>query len=70
MLAAAGGEILSTDADAWHVRLTATPSDIDHALDALRGHGLRSLVRAGAVAMAAGMADSPAHHSTNGATNG
>jgi acetolactate synthase-1/3 small subunit len=70
VLAAAGGETLSTDHDAWRLRLTATPDRIDDALDALRGHGLRSLVRAGAVAMAAGNADSPAPSSTNGATNG
>jgi len=51
VLAAAGGELLSTDG-VWRARLTATPDTIDHALDALRAHGLRSLVRAGAVAMA------------------
>jgi acetolactate synthase-1/3 small subunit len=70
VLAAAGGETLSTGHDAWRLRLTATPDRIDDALDALRGHGLRSLVRAGAVAMAAGSADSLAHSSTNGARNG
>ena len=53
ILASAGGETLSTDADQWRARLTAAPDVINHALDALRGHGLRSLVRAGAVAMAA-----------------
>ena len=53
VLASAGGERLSTDADTWRARLTASPDTIDRALDALRGHGLRSLVRAGAVAMAA-----------------
>jgi acetolactate synthase-1/3 small subunit len=53
VLAAAGGEVISTDG-VWRARLAATPDTIDHALDALRGHGLRSLVRAGAVAMAAG----------------
>jgi acetolactate synthase-1/3 small subunit len=69
VLAAAGGEALSKDPDAWRLRLAATPARIDEALDALRGHGLRSLVRAGAVAMAAGDGadESP---TTNGARNG
>ncbi|MBA2265077.1 MAG: acetolactate synthase small subunit [Chloroflexi bacterium] len=53
ILAAAGGETLSEAADLWRARLTATPENIDRALEALRAHGLRSLVRAGAVAMAA-----------------
>jgi acetolactate synthase I/III small subunit len=52
-LSAAGGDLLSTDGTVWRARLTAPPDAIDHALTALRGHGLRSLVRAGAVAMAA-----------------
>ena len=52
-LAAAGGEILSTGA-VWRARLTGSPATIDDALETLRMHGLRSLVRAGAVAMAAG----------------
>jgi acetolactate synthase-1/3 small subunit len=49
----AGGEVLSADDAAWRLRLTAAPSRIEEALEALRGHGLRSLVRAGSVAMAA-----------------
>ena len=53
ILATAGGETLSADPELWRARLTATPEVIDDALEALRGHGLRSLVRAGAVAMAA-----------------
>jgi acetolactate synthase I/III small subunit len=53
VLASAGGETLSTGPDVWRARLTASPDTIDHALEALRNHGLRSLVRAGAVAMAA-----------------
>ena len=53
ILASAGGETISRDARVWRARLTAAPDTIDHALNALRGHGLRSLVRAGAVAMAA-----------------
>ena len=53
VLASAGGETLTTDRDLWRARLTASPETIDRALEALRGHGLRSLVRAGAVAMAA-----------------
>ena len=65
-LTSAGGELISTDGGVWRARLTAPPDDIDHALDALRGHGLRRLVRAGAVAMAAGT--SIPHDSENGAT--
>jgi acetolactate synthase I/III small subunit len=52
ILAGAGGELISTDG-AWRARLAAAPERIDHALAALQAHGLRSLVRAGAVAMAA-----------------
>ena len=64
-LASAGGEVLSTGGEVWRARLTASPDAIDRALEALRGHGLRNLVRAGAVAMAAG----PTTPSTeNGAT--
>jgi acetolactate synthase I/III small subunit len=53
VLASAGGATLSTGADSWRAYLAATPETIDQALQSLRGHGLRSLVRAGAVAMAA-----------------
>jgi len=62
----AGGEVISTDGPAWRVRLVAPPEAIDRALEALRGHGLRSLVRAGAVAMAAGTTTTPI--TENGAT--
>ena len=65
ILATAGGETLSTDPDLWRARLTATPEVIDDALEALRGHGLRRLVRAGAVAMAA---DHRTPSTENGAT--
>ena len=65
VLASAGGERLSTDADTWRARLTASPDTIARALDALRDHGLRSLVRAGAVAMAANLANPPSNE--NGA---
>jgi acetolactate synthase-1/3 small subunit len=51
LLATAGGEPITTDADTWRVRLAATPDRIDQALEALRDFGLRRLVRAGAVAM-------------------
>lgn len=51
VLADAGGSLLSTDGAVWWARLTAPPDHIDRALDALRGHGLRRLVRAGAVAI-------------------
>lgn len=53
-LALAGGELLSTTPEAWRLRLTASPSQVERALEALRAAGLRSLVRAGSVAMAAG----------------
>ena len=65
-LAWAGGEIISTDGAVWRARLTAPPEAIDRALEALRGHGLRSLVRAGAVAMAAEPPTTPSNE--NGAT--
>ena len=66
VLASAGGETLSTGPDVWRARLAATPDTIDHALEALRDHGLRSLVRAGAVAMAA---PPPADLETTRSTN-
>ncbi len=50
-LAGAGGELLPATDGAWRARLTATPNEIDRALEALRDLGLRRLVRAGAVAM-------------------
>ncbi len=60
IIGSAGGELLVAGEAAWQARLTATPETIDAALEALRGHGLRTLVRAGAVAMAAaGNASSP-----------
>ena len=49
----AGGALVSTEDGAWHVCLTAPPARIEEALAALRDHGLRDLVRAGCVAMAA-----------------
>ncbi len=50
----AGGALVSAEDGAWRVCLTAPPGRIEEALTALRGHGLRDLVRAGSVAMAAG----------------
>ncbi|HEX2765338.1 MAG TPA: acetolactate synthase small subunit [Candidatus Limnocylindria bacterium] len=50
-LDAAGGVRLSTTDATWRASLTATPAEIDAALEALRPLGLRRLVRAGAVAM-------------------
>jgi acetolactate synthase-1/3 small subunit len=52
-MAAAGGELLTAGPDGWRLRLAAAPAQIEVALAALRGHGLRNLVRAGSVAMAA-----------------
>jgi acetolactate synthase I/III small subunit len=48
----AGGELLSEAPGIWRLRLAAAPDDIEGALAALRNHGLRTLVRAGSVAMA------------------
>ena len=50
-LAEAGGEPIPTTDGTWRARLTATPTEIDAALERLRPMGLRRLVRAGAVAM-------------------
>ena len=50
-LAPAGGEPIPTTDGTWRARLTATPTEIDAALEKLRPMGLRRLVRAGAVAM-------------------
>ncbi len=60
VLEEAGGQPITTDDDAWRVRMTATPERIDRALEALRGLGLRRLVRAGAVAMTTGPRAEPA----------
>ncbi len=51
MIAEAGGEPITTDPTGWRLRLTASPARLDAALDTLRQHGMRRLVRAGAVAM-------------------
>jgi acetolactate synthase-1/3 small subunit len=50
-LAAAGGETLPAPTGTWRARITASPTEIDAALATLTDHGLRRLVRAGAVAM-------------------
>jgi acetolactate synthase I/III small subunit len=68
ILGSAGGETLSTAPDVWRARLTASPEAIDHALEALRAHGLRGLVRAGAVAMAAVVTE-PQSSTEHGASN-
>ncbi len=69
ILTAAGRETLSTHPDVWRARLTASPDRINDALEALRGPGLRSLVRAGAVAMATHPANpNETISSENGAT--
>jgi acetolactate synthase-1/3 small subunit len=62
----AGGGMLATGPDCWRAYLAATPQAIDHTLETLRRFGLRSLVRAGAVAMAAGTG-SPLPSTQNGA---
>jgi len=54
VIRAAGGGTLTAGAECWRAYLAAAPPVIDHTLDVLRGYGLRSLVRAGAVAMAPG----------------
>lgn len=63
----AGGGMLATGPDCWRAYLAATPQAIDHTLETLRRFGLRSLVRAGAVAMAAG-AGSSTPSTQNGAS--
>jgi acetolactate synthase I/III small subunit len=65
----AGGGTLATGAECWRAYLAATPPVIDHTLEVLRGYGLRSLVRAGAVAMAAGPGASQPGTTHNGATH-
>jgi acetolactate synthase-1/3 small subunit len=63
----AGGGMLATGPDCWRAYLAATPQAIDHTIETLRRFGLRSLVRAGAVAMAASAGSS--HPNTqNGAS--
>jgi len=69
ILGSAGGETLSTGNDVWRARLTASPDTIDRALEALRAHGLRGLVRAGAVAMAADVTEPQGPTTENGATH-
>ena len=49
-----GGVVISAGHGAWRLRLAAPPDEIEGALDTLRSHGLRNLVRAGSVAMATG----------------
>lgn len=69
VIAAAGGEMLSADPGAWRLRLTGSPDRIDGALETLRGHGLRNLVRAGAVAMAAAPTQQPVPNQHGDATD-
>lgn len=61
-LADVGGKPISTDPAGWHASLAASPAKLDRALASLASHGLRRLVRAGAVAMTL----QPAH--SNGAS--
>ncbi len=51
-VANAGGEVLAATPDSWRLRLAASPDAVEAALADLRGPSLRSLVRAGSVAMA------------------
>ena len=67
ILSSAGGATLSTGTGSWRAYLAATPETIDAALQALRGHGLRSLVRGGAVAMASRQDEPEAITTHNGA---
>lgn len=66
VLSAAGGATLSIGPGAWRAYVTAAPDAIDQALDALRGHGLRGLVRAGVVAMATSEPTAEPRSSQNG----
>ena len=65
-LASAGGETLPAPTGTWRARLAAPPTAIDAALAALTDHGVRRLVRAGAVAMTTSESSTPS--SENGAT--
>jgi acetolactate synthase-1/3 small subunit len=65
----AGGGMLATGPDCWRAYLAATPQSIDLAIETLRRFGLRSLVRAGAVAMAAGPGASQPGTIHHGATH-
>ena len=47
----AGGRIAETTDHAWRLSLTAPPTRIEAALERIRDHGVREIVRAGAVAM-------------------
>ena len=67
-LALAGGEPLPTTDGTWRARLTASPTDGDRALEALRDMGLRRLVRAGAVAMTTTPEPTTSTTLTNGET--
>ncbi len=63
----AGGELLDVGPATWQLRLLASPDRIEEALGILRGHGLRGLVRAGAVAMATAPSPRPPSHPKIGA---
>lgn len=65
VLATAGGEWIEQRDGTWSARLVAAPPAIDQAIEELRGIGLRSLVRAGSVALAATQEPT---HPRNGAT--
>ncbi len=67
LVGASGGEMLEPAGDAWRARLTTSPQRIDSALDGLRGLGLRSWVRAGAVAITS-ESDSQTPDTENGAS--
>jgi acetolactate synthase-1/3 small subunit len=48
---AAGGQIAGTTDEAWRLSFTGPPDDVEAALDGIRAHGVRTIVRAGSVAM-------------------
>jgi acetolactate synthase I/III small subunit len=47
----AGGRVAEAGDRVWRLSLTASPDEVEGALDRLRDHGIREIVRAGSVAL-------------------
>jgi acetolactate synthase-1/3 small subunit len=50
-VARAGGQVADRSEDAWRLSFTGRPDDVESALEQIRAHGIRAIVRAGSVAM-------------------
>jgi len=50
-VARAGGHVADRSDDAWRLSFTGRPDDVESALEQIRAHGIRAIVRAGSVAM-------------------